>query len=547
MTSSLDLSVEMKAADGSTVRWGSDEPNAANIPRGITFGTRLMHGFADCGLTLARRIDGEYFDLGLLDEITLIGGDGSIAYEGRVGGIPRSFDNEHSVSLQCGGWMSHAMDRKFTEVYVDRDIAQWRAPSRARQVALAAAWVSSQADVSSDETNAVAALRMPIRGPWPASFKPLCEAWYDAGPGNKVGKVYYDYQNNANTSSGDAAWVLELYRSDLDDGTSATSVTGDLLWGGANGTYATLTTPQRYAFWDFLYNTANAGQEIDYGIFLRRLTVYGDHSVTTRPAVTSGDPEGVWASDVINDVVGRFCPMLKTTNVEQTYYPIPHLVFRDQTSPYDAFLELNKFHLWDLSCWEGKTLRYAPSDLTDYDWEIRTDAEGTTISLQGDSIENLASGIVVQYPNLATGQTDILRPEDHDELRDDGIDNPFNAHGYSGQTDITVSYPTTQDAALQIGRAALAEFNRPRSPGSITKTHFIRDRHGTHQPVWKVRSGDRVSVTSSVNLSDRPRLITETSYNHDSKSLTMTVEGPSTRMEAVSDRILTALTAAGLS
>jgi hypothetical protein len=89
---------------------------------------------------------------------------------------------------------------------------------------------------------------------------------------------------------------------------------------------------------------------------------------------------------------------------QQTTYPIPHLVFKDRTDPYDALLEVNKYHLWQLGVYENRTLFFRPVDMTDYDWEVRLSDPGVTVDLQGDSHRaTLANGIVVTYQDVATG------------------------------------------------------------------------------------------------------------------------------------------------
>jgi hypothetical protein len=96
---------------------------------------------------------------------------------------------------------------------------------------------------------------------------------------------------------------------------------------------------------------------------------------------------------------------------------IQHLAFNERTYPYDAFLEINKFHLWHLGVWEGKRLDFRPYDLTDYDWEIRTDDPGTTFSPQGPSTEDLFNGIVVTYTDILTGVVTDVTPDDSVDAR----------------------------------------------------------------------------------------------------------------------------------
>jgi hypothetical protein len=159
--------------------------------------------------------------------------------------------------------------------------------------------------------------------------------------------------------------------------------------------------------------TPAAGASVRFGA----LAVWGDHTVP-RALATSGY-DGVYASDVINDIVTRFCPKLNTAGVQDTTYPIPHLVFRDRVDPYDAFLEVNKYHLWQLGVYEHRTLSFGPVDMTDYDWEVRLSDPGVKVDLQGDSDRaRWPTGSSSPTRTSRPAAANVLTPDDHAELRD---------------------------------------------------------------------------------------------------------------------------------
>jgi hypothetical protein len=271
-----------------------------------------------------------------------------------------------------------------------------------------------------------------------------------------------------------------------------------------------------------------------------RLAVYGDHGLTTYPALESGSPDGVFASDVIKYLIATFCPELNSKGVQDTTYPIPHLVFRDRTAPYDAFLTVNSFHRWELACWENGTVHYGPATLDDYEWELRLDDFGTSFEPQGKSTEDVANGIEVSFTDVTNGRQTTLLPDDHSELRDDSYLNPVNRAGLYRAAELQLSEPATTDMALQLGRTALAEFNLPKSPGTASKQAFIRDRAGNDQPVWMVRAGDRVRITDHPD--DRVHYISETNYSHDSRSVSLTIDDGVQRLDAVLARMSAATT-----
>ncbi len=539
----LELEAEVTLANGTTVRWDSQAHDAALIPQGLTFRTKRGDGFADASVTLSRRADIDYVDLNLLDTVTLVGADGSVAYEGRVGQIPRSVSGTHRVSLALGGWMGHARDRKFQEIYVDRDISRWGIASVQRR---ASSGLSHRdPSVQPDASTGSPSLWTGFTDAWAASTFPDCEALYDA-QGIPIGSLYFAWKKGTNVGAGPDSWTWDAYLSTTDT-YAATDTTGDLQAAGpGTGTLASTAQDRAFAMvrlaWDSATAAGTAGQS--YDLWWTCLAVYGDHGLTKQGSADATNAQGFYASDVIIDIATRFCPKLNTSGVQQTSFVIPQLAFTSRTDPFDGFLEVNKYHLWDLGVWENKTLTYRPIDFTDYDWEVRLDDPGTTLDLQGDSTQDFANGIAIQYTDLGTQTVRTLSPETNPELADISPSNPANAHGLQLWTEATLSTPTTQDAALQFGRAILAEYNRPKSPGSINVVGHIRDRAGNWQQVWKVRAGDRILITDSPN--DTIRLVVETSYTHDSHTLTMSIDNTFRRVDAVLDRLTLAVTAAGI-
>ena len=528
----LGLHVEVKDAQGTTYRWDSDAP-ATDRPQGISFSTKRGDGFSTASCSLSRRVDQDYVDLNLYDDFSFVGYDGSVAYEGRLGAMPRSLDTEHRISVQLAGWMAHAKDRKFTEVYVDRDLSQWRQMPLARQVGN---YIGIPVDKDyTFQTEGGGLVFAGISGQ-AISNSSSSEAWYVAPVGVTVGRLGY-VGAESNTTNVEAATVYTGSTDAL--GTSAsTALTLDSTVRHAS------VTAQRYMM---LRAQATATHTPAVGsAFSRRFSavaVYGSHGVTERSG-TGTEPNGFYASDVISNIVSRWCPKLNAGGVQATTYVIPHLVFRDRTTPYDAFLEINKYHLWELAVWEDKTLHFYPSDMSDYDWEVRTDDPGTTFDWQGDSTEEHFNGIVVEYTDVATGQQKQLTPDDTPALEDPDPSNPATTHGIPRWHEISVSTPTTEEAASQIGRIALAEQNQAKAPGTIRVQGHIKDRAGHWQPVWRVRAGDTLAITNHPN--DRPRLVTETSYEHDTKTLTISVDSERRTLDAILDRTVTALAAANL-
>lgn len=538
----LDLAAEITDANGTRYRWDGGG-KASDVPQGISFRTKKGDGFADAAVTLSRRIDQDYVDLNLYDDFALIGYDGSVAYEGRVAANPRSLGDTHQIGVVLQGWMAHAKDAKFSEVYVDRDLGNWSAVPRRRFAALlASAYRVSGFDVGPDTYSNLQSIieRIDLKG----GAKPVSEAWYVAPSGCLVSAIYYNVfaDSTAGVTTADANWHIEL-KSASDEAVTTSETSSNFVpasAGVAFSGYFTPATARRFALASFYYNaTTVASAGFERVCNWRQMAVYGNHGLTRRGT----DPGGFYASDVIPNIVSRFCPKLNTAGVQATTYAIPHLIF-ENAFPYDALLEINKFHLWNLAVYENKTLFFEPFDYTDYDWEVRLSDQGVTVDLQGDSVGDFANGICVNFQNIDTGRADRITPDTDATLADTSSTNPANTHGLKVWTEVTVSSPTSANAAAQIGRAALAEFNQPKAPGTIHVTGHIRDRAGHLQPVWKVRAGDRIIISDHPN--DRVRLVSETDYQHDQKTVSIAVDSAFMRLDAVLDRLGTALAAANL-
>jgi hypothetical protein len=122
----LDLYMEVTTAEGTHYRWDANQL-AGSRPLNLSFRSKIGEGFSDASLQLARRIDLDYADLNLGDSVSITGADGGIVYEGYVAAMPRELADSHSIGVTLTGWMSHAKDRRFQEIYVDRDAGQWGA------------------------------------------------------------------------------------------------------------------------------------------------------------------------------------------------------------------------------------------------------------------------------------------------------------------------------------------------------------------------------------------------------------------------------------
>ncbi len=540
----LDLFCEVKVASGATFKWNANEPPSHRL-RNLNFSTKIGEGFSLATGTLARRIDQDYPDLQLGMEIVISGADGTIVFEGRLSAMPRELGQTHSISVTFVGHMAHAKDRKFTEIYVDRALAGWGGMSLGRKAALLTSnLMPTDGEQVTDPTDSKAGIATAITGAWASPYLPVAESWYDAGPGLFIGSIIYSWQREGTlVDHTNVAWSWKVSGSDDDKATTLDS-TANLRAAGPSALQThNLSSACRYALLQLLYTSSPAGADsARWAIDWYKLAVYGTSGLATYTG-EPGEPNGVYLTDVIRDIAARFCPEFDTSGVEDFEYVVQHCVFKEPTDPYDAFLLLNKYALQHLAVWEGKKLTFRPYDLSDYQWEIRTDDPGTTFAPVGPTIDDLYNAVEVRYTDLLTGTERVVTPDDDASLLDTSDANPWNQWGRYHPLYLDLSGPELEADAIQIGRAALAEKNRPKTAGTLTVEGYIRDRAGNYQPVSRVRAGDVICVT---NFNEINRLIVETDYDDESKTLRVAVDFPFQLLEALFDRQANARLAKGV-
>lgn len=542
----LELTVEVTSPEGVQKRWASHLP-AVDRPQGIRFTTARFDGFKTAEVTLPRRIDRDYVDINLLDNLTFVGADGTVAYDGRVASAPRSMGKDgHWVAVQAAGWMAHARDRKMNALIIDREMDNWnlaissdRWQSRSGAGKNPAGTQDIRGEFASGDPHRYLYQEVPGQ-----LYEPETCAWYDAGPGNGIGRIECNYLTTANLGTGDTNWAAYIQECSSNDNDFASSSPD--LRPSAGGSYVSYTFPSggRVGLVLWQYNASGAGAAGTlYAVLWGRLIVVGNHGITQIGANGTAD-YGFAVSEIIKYLAALYCPMLDTSGVQPTSYPVPQASWREPTDPYDAFLELNKYHLHNLAVWEGRRLVFDPPDLTDYDWQVHLSDPGVTSTLQGDDAADLCNGVVVTYTDIAQGRTVRLTPDDTSELLDANAGNPANRAGYPIWSEYQLTAPATQDVAIAVGQAALAELNQPKAPGTITVQGHIRDRAGHWQQGWKVRAGQTIAVIDHPD--DRPRLIGETEWDHGSRTLKIAVDNQFKRLDAVIARLTTALKVAGI-
>lgn len=537
----LELDVEVETPDG-TFRLPSDSRLASKRPKAIRFSTQRGDGFGPAGCSFSRPIFKDYPDISPLDTWRFVGRNGDIAYEGRLHSSPRGNDPQQQIDVALVGWMTYLKSRRCAPLIVDRRFSSWAPPSieeRIRQLGLN----RSISDASVEQADGLA-LRW--NGSLVGGIDPFSGVYFDAGSDQAVGEVYYDISvpnsSGGYAISGDTAATLAFYGADDDHATGEIAVGANLRAPVASG-YLTPSTPKRFFQLSWMYanpgTAGTAGEE--FTAMVRAIAAYGTHGLTKR----GGPPGGIWISDIIRYVLATYFPKIEWAGEDNTY-PVSQASWHDNpTEGFQLIQQLNDLAFWETNVWEDRKFHYHAADLTKYDWVIDTTDPGVRVMFDGPSIEDFANGAEVTFTDFA-GRKRILYPSDHAELRDESDSNPANRHGEDLWTPVEVPWPCFEAEALQFGRAALAEFNRPKRPGRYRiQGGYIRDAAGHWQQGWKPRCSQTLGILNHPD--DAPRLITATpNWDQETKTLEITVDAPPKTLDAIVARQMRAREAANL-
>lgn len=541
------LACTLFANDGTELRFGADEADAEDVVTDVSFGTEVPGwGFAEGSVKVSRPTALGSLDANLFAEAHVYDEAGQTVYRGRVAKINRSGSE---IELDLEGPLAHLDDDPTARViYRDTDLNSWREPSLSQLIYRASETPayneqSGEREVFGDTASGVPCLRLGFsRINATGSVRPNIEAWY-GGSGMYLGSVYYDL---IRYGLGSADWDLYLYGSNTDSLVGAV-LSSDLAGSDSTGTIGTVAADIDFVGWRLRY-VGTSTTDGNWGVYLRRLAVYGNHGLTLRGT----EPDaGFYASDVVTHALG-YAPLVDVApgGIETSSFVIPHLVFGDFGTTARQIIEAvslygaSGFQPPDWGYYEDGFFWRTPGTYG-RTWRLRRD-QGSVAIDEGPTTESRCNGFIVSYTDAAGTSRTVGPPGsgadyETDQLADNDPANPVNINGIPrryGSRDVGI---TSQDGAVLLGQLLLRDANTRRYSGSAEVKGRAMDDAGNLSPAYLIRAGDYAVFEDDEDTT--PKKIVSTSYANG--ATTLTLDNKSASIETALARLEVAIKPAG--
>lgn len=530
------LAMTVTTPDGFPHRWADDEVEVEDIPIDLAISSSIPGGDADLSCALLRDLGFRSNDLRNLNKVKVEGPGAESVWRGYLAKTPATKTQVSPAAVGDVGLLRG--DPSLRMIPVDRDTSRWTGPSNARRLELINGNVPHVRDAEVVQDSSSKALRFEMQDGWTASPLPRVEAWYDAGQGLGIGRIYCK-----GSGWNDANFVLEHYVMSEDAAPKILEGSGDIYAGVPFTRDFSPAQALQFAVFAWHYSGGGGSAGAVYPMSLTDLAVYG----TDVPSVANpaGGPPGVLGPDVLEAILRKagngieFDPTL----VEADPFVIPHLAWLDAVTGEQAILDFNRFfrNLW--AVYEGKLKWGAPESFGNL-WHVRRD-EGADPQFNGPDSEQEYNGVMVRYDDALTGTRRVVGPPLSGYVGPTGLStkglvdtdpylplNEWNQRRWA----VVEAGLTSEAGAIRLGELFREGLRSRLTSGSIEIGAWqVFDATGARYPAWKPRAGDRIIVDDEQNPAER--LIVQASYRHASRTSSLTLDSPPDALEALQERL----------
>jgi hypothetical protein len=365
----------------------------------------------------------------------------------------------------------------YSMVYIDRDLSRWGGPTLTRRTVLTTYTPQGAPSPIQDTSGPV--LSFQLEGA--ISAQAQSEGFYDAGPGNLVGRV--GFAGDAVSITGAAAWLTQMFASPDGNG-SFENVSSDTDGAGVADAVYTLTTPRRYLH--FIMRLASSSATVSTRMYnLQGLRVIGNHEVPVQ--VILGDLDGVRATDVARDAARRSGARFRV-DVADNGLVLPQLVYREAVEPEQIIDDMAVLLAWHWGVWPGGVLEDTPV------FVLAPPPSEATALVRYEQIQDLdlteqLSGMydsaLVTYEDGAKTSGRVTVSRRHPRLPD-GIDQQLLIDAGAGSAEYAQALGLLTLAAAQ---------QQSRAAGSGRLPAVIQTQAGGPLPAHRLRPGrDRLQI-----------------------------------------------------
>lgn len=435
-------------------------------------------GFETCSFLVNR----ELVDAVLPGDEVMVTDDAEVCWHGKVEepGF-RSDGQRETYNISAVGYGAEFKSSYMSMVYIDRALAEWKDIPLQRNIALAGGGFvqegspSVSAGEASDGKPALILAFTQLENNIVTPHIAIVETWYDAGYGNYIGEVRWNYETFDKSGGGlnsglTGSWIKELSLNTREDFTL--SQTDFMTASSGTKTYtAAPATAYRYSVLALYYNATHSNPG-DWKLIMEHLRVIGKHELALRGTAPN---EGFYPSDIADDAFRRSTSNFEIVIEDSVGYVIPHLVFRGPTSVEEIIDTASKFVGWHWGVWEPGSVfstrpRFfftaPPSQPTTY--VSYRSCENTDIT---EKLSEMFNTAIVNYtlPNGTIGRTTIRK--EHPRLPTDVTQSIALDVGTVGSAAVASTIGQYQLALLQ---------DTGRTAGSLTLPGQLPDNRASH-------------------------------------------------------------------